>query len=73
MTTDQMASVIAKNNKGEQDALENYYLLLDEAKKNNAPKEFISQIEEIISDELNHSEVLSYWVVRLTNIKPNET
>ncbi|MDR0850046.1 MAG: hypothetical protein LBN07_01000 [Christensenellaceae bacterium] len=73
MTIEQMASEIAKNNKSEQEAIEGYYLLIDEAKRNNAPKEFIAQVEEIISDEMNHSEVLSYWVTKMTGIKPNET
>ena len=73
MTIEQMASEIAKNNKGEQEAIEGYYLLLNEAKKNNAPIEFIKQIEEIISDEMNHSEALSYWATKLSGIKPNIT
>ena len=73
MSLDEFASIIAKNNTGEQMAIEGYYMLLDEAKKNGLPPEFISQISEIISDEMNHAEVLSKWVTYLTKIKPNKT
>ena len=73
MSIDEIAASIAKNNQGEQMAIEGYYLLLDEARKNGLPPEFISQISEIISDEMNHSEILSKWVTYLTNIKPNRT
>ena len=73
MTIEQMSSEVSKNNKGEQEAIQGYYLLLDEAKRNNAPKEFIQQLEEIISDEMNHSKILSYWVTKISGIKPNET
>ena len=73
MTIDEIAASIAKNNQGEQKAIEGYYLLLDEARKNGLPQDFIRQISEIISDEMNHSEVLSKWVTYLTGIKPNAT
>ena len=73
MSVNEIAASIAKNNQGEQKAIEGYYLLLDEARKNGLPQEFIKQISEIISDEMNHSEILSKWVTYLTNIKPNTT
>ena len=71
MSIEEFAAEIAKNNQGEQSAIEGYYLLLDEAKKNGLPQDFINQISEIISDEMNHSEILSKWVTYLTHIKPN--
>jgi len=73
MSIDELAAEIAKNNQGEQMAIEGYYLLLDEARKHGLPQDFIRQISEIISDEMNHSEILSRWVTYLTNIKPNTT
>ena len=73
MTIEQIASQIAFNNKGEQDAIENYFTMVDAARKNNLPKDFIDDLHEIIADEMNHSEKLSHWVTRFTGIKPAST
>lgn len=73
MTINEMNSLIAENNAGEQSAIEGYFLLLDAAKQNGLPEEFIDQIKEIISDEMNHSEELSKWTTYFSKIKPNET
>ncbi|MDR0975672.1 MAG: hypothetical protein LBM01_01775 [Christensenellaceae bacterium] len=70
MTINEICAEIAKNNKGEQDAIEGYYRLISELESNSVPYEFIKQIEEIISDEMNHSEKLSNWATRLSNIQP---
>lgn len=64
---DYIAAEIAKNNAGEQEAIEGYFRLLN---IQGAPKEFIADVQEIISDEMNHSEVLSKWVTKLTGVKP---
>ena len=52
-----VASQIALNNKSEWDAIEGYQKLIPflEAKNDD---EAVAQIKEIISDELNHAEVL---------------
>ena len=62
-----LAAEIAKNNAGEQEAIEGYFRLLN---IQGAPREFIADIHEIISDEMNHSLKLSMWVERLTGVKP---
>lgn len=64
---DYIAAEIAQNNAGEQEAIEGYFRLLN---IQGAPKEFIADVQEIISDEMNHSEVLSKWVTKLTGVKP---
>ena len=73
MTIEQIAAEIARNNMGEQEAIDGYFRLIDAAQKASLPREFIDQIQEIISDEMNHSQRLSEWVTRLTGVKPNET
>ena len=70
MNTDQLAAWIAANNKGEQEAIEGYFRLIDDARRADVPGDFIADIHEIISDEMNHSQKLSAWVTRLTGIKP---
>ena len=65
-----LASVIAKNNAGEQEAIEGYFQLLA---MGGLPQKFYEDIREIISDEMNHSNKLSEWVTKITGIKPNET
>lgn len=52
-----VASQIALNNKSEWDAIEGYQKLIPFLKAKN-DDEAVAQIEEIISDELNHAEVL---------------
>ena len=70
MVNDWIIGEIAKNNKGEQEAIAGYFQLLDEIKRAQLPAELISQVEEIISDELNHSEKLTEWAEKLSGIKP---
>ena len=65
-----LASIIARNNMGEQEAIEGYMQVLATP---GLPKELYDDIKEIISDEMNHSEKLSKWTVELSGIKPNET
>ena len=71
MDNNRIAALIAKNNAGEQGAIGDYFLLLNEAK--GLPQKFYDDIHEIISDEMNHSQKLSYWVTQLTGVKPNVT
>ena len=66
-----IAAEIAKNNKGEQEAIEFYYRLLSDTQ--GLPQEFVDDIREIISDEMNHSLKLSHWVTRLTGVQPATT
>ena len=63
----ELASEIAKNNAGEQEAIAGYFRL---ASMKGLPQEFVNDIHEIISDEMNHSEKLSKWVERFTGVKP---
>ena len=71
MDNNRIAALIAKNNAGEQGAIGDYFLLLNEVK--GLPQKFYDDIHEIISDEMNHSQKLSYWVTQLTGVKPNVT
>jgi len=68
MDINQIASIIAKNNAGEQEAIEGYFAMLTQTK--GLPQKFYEDIHEIISDEMNHSEKLSHWVTVLTGVKP---
>ena len=70
LNINQLASEIAKNNAGEQEAIEFYFKLLDHP---NLPAAFIDDIHEIISDEMNHSHKLQMWVERFTGVKPATT
>lgn len=67
---DYIAAEIAKNNAGEQEAIEGYFRLLN---IQGVPREFIQDVQEIISDEMNHSEILSKWVTKLTGVNPAKT
>jgi len=71
MDINQIASIIARNNAGEQEAIEGYFEMLTQAK--GLPQKFYDDIHEIISDEMNHSEKLSHWVTQLTGVKPART
>jgi rubrerythrin len=65
-----LAAEIAKNNAGEQEAIEGYYKLLA---IEGISTELIRDLMEIIGDEMNHSAMLSGWVTRLTGVKANKT
>ena len=66
MTNYDLASILAKNNVGEQEAIEGYLQLLTIP---HLPKELADDIREIIADEMNHSMLLSKWMTNLTNIQ----
>jgi rubrerythrin len=68
MDINRIASEIAKNNMGEQEAIKWYFALLADVK--GLPQKFYDDIHEIISDEMNHSQKLSHWVTYLTGVKP---
>ena len=68
MDINRIASEIARNNAGEQQAISDYFALIADAP--GMPQAFYDDIHEIISDEMNHSEKLSHWVTRLTSVKP---
>jgi len=68
MDIHKLAALVAKNNAGEQEAIQGYMDLIADAK--GLPQKFIEDIQEIISDEMNHSEKLSHWVEYLTGVKP---
>jgi len=70
MSYDFILAEIAMNNKAEQDAIENYFRLIDKCRALGMPTDLIAQLEEIISDEMNHSEKLTDWEIKLSNIKP---
>jgi len=72
MTLEQAIAEISKNAAGEWQAIEEYLNLISDLRKIHAPKQLIDDIEEIISDELNHGQKLFHWVVKLSNIQPAE-
>ena len=61
---------LAKNNSDEQGAISGYFKLLALIKENNLSYELYKDIEEIISDEMNHSQKLSNWATKLSGIYP---
>jgi len=65
-----IAAEIAKNNAGEQEAIEGYLRLMN---IQGLSKELAADIREIISDEMNHSEKLSAWTQKLSGIEPAAT
>ena len=62
-----LAALLAKNNAGEQEAIDGYAQILGTP---GYPAELYADIREIISDEMNHSEKLSKWFTRLTGVHP---
>lgn len=77
ITINELASFIAKNNAEEQSAIQGYYLLISYVKNASdvddiTLRELIADIEEIISDEMNHTLKLSNWLTSLTEVYPNE-
>ena len=70
MTPNDIAAILSQNNAGEQEAIEGYYRLLTTP---GIPAELYADIVEIISDEMNHSHVLSNWVTKLTGVEMNPT
>jgi len=60
-----LASLISKNNAGEQAAIEDYAQVLATP---GFPPELYADIREIISDEMNHSQKLTHWFTYLTGI-----
>ena len=62
-----LAALLSKNNVGEQEAIEGYYLALT---CSNLPAALVADLREIISDEMNHSAKLSAWATKLTEIYP---
>jgi len=68
MDINNIAALVAKNNSGEQMAIQGYFDLMACVK--GAPQKFYDDIAEIISDEMNHGLKLSYWETYLTGIKP---
>ena len=70
MTAYDLSSMIARNNVGEQQAIEGYMQLLAVP---GIPQELADDIREIISDELNHTEKLNSWMIKLSGIVPAKT
>ena len=69
MDTNRVASLIAKNNTGEQQAISDYFELIADTTP-GMPKAFYDDIREIISDEMNHSQKLAHWVSKITDVQP---
>lgn len=65
-----IASLITKNNKGELDAIEGYQELLSTVGDDDS--ELVDIINEIISDEKNHVERLSYLMTKYDDVIPSE-
>lgn len=73
MTINHITALLSKNNAAEQEAIEGYFVLLEAVKENQLPMELYKDIQEIISDEMNHSDILEKWVIALSKIQPNKT
>ena len=69
MTHEDIAAILAQNNAGEQQAIEGYYRILSIPGLAHALRK---DIEEIIADEMNHSQKLSHWVTQLTGVHPSK-
>jgi len=63
-----IVALIAANNEDEQEAIHGYYELLASL----TDPEDIAQIEEIISDEKNHSHMLTNMALKYDNIEEAE-
>nr|DAT57044.1 MAG TPA: hypothetical protein [Caudoviricetes sp.] len=67
-----VAAEVELNNAAECTAIEGYYKLLVTARNLLSPNEYESfreDIDEIISDEMNHREKLSYWSTVFSKIE----
>ena len=69
---DSIAALIAENNQDEQEAIKNYEVLLSCLNDVGASKEQIATIEEIISDEKNHSMRLNQLLLDFDGVEPNK-
>ena len=67
-----IAALIAENNQGEQDAIKDYEVLLSCLKNAGATDEQLAVIEEIISDEKNHSMRLNQLLLDFDGVEPNK-
>ena len=67
-----IAALIAENNQSEQDAIKNYEVLISCLKDANASDAQIAIIEEIISDEKNHSMRLNQLLLDFDGVEPNK-
>lgn len=67
-----IAALIAENNQSEQDAIKNYEVLLSCLKDVGASDEQLAVIEEIISDEKNHTVLLNQLLQEYDEIEPKE-
>lgn len=72
-----LLSLLAKNGKGEQNAIKDYFDLLDICKNLILPDEYKdmisgleSQIREFISDELQHSQKINEYIILISGIAP---
>ena len=67
-----IAALIAENNQSEQDAIKNYEVLISCLKDVGASDEQLAVIEEIISDEKNHTVLLNQLLQEYDEIEPKE-
>ena len=67
-----IASLIAENNQSEQDAIKQYEVLLSCLNDVGASDEQLATIEEIISDEKNHSMRLNQLLLDFDGVEPNK-
>ena len=72
--TPKIAALIAQNCIGEESALQGYYQLIDALNHSDLPeadrKALVGEIEEIISDELNHSQKLTKFMIKYGGVNP---
>lgn len=67
-----IAALIAENNQSEQDAIKQYEVLLSCLNDVGASDEQLATIEEIISDEKNHSMRLNQLLLDFDEVEPNK-
>ena len=67
-----IAALIAENNQSEQDAIKQYEVLLSCLNDVGASDEQLATIEEIISDEKNHSMRLNQLLLDFDGVEPNK-
>lgn len=67
-----IAALIAENNQSEQDAIKQYEVLLSCLNDVGASDEQLAVVEEIISDEKNHSMRLNQLLLDFDEVEPNK-
>lgn len=78
VTPQQLSKILADNNREEQSAISGYLSLLETINQGGITaghnyKEVVSTIQEIIADEMNHTQKLNALISKLSGIEPNQS